>query len=310
MDKKKDIPFHKYSETPNHISNLKGYIPDGITADFPFVMTSFGNKTQAANTIHAHRHDYYEILFIEEGAGQHIIDYEPYELKPPSFFFISKGQIHFWQLTKPLKGKAMLFPREFLISPATNARTESDILNFNSLNQAPQLCIDKHDLPSLDELLKAIDEEFNRGTDRSLSVIRAYIHILLVKLMRIYNEEHVENILDPTNTMVRKFRQLVSDNFLKIRSVQQYAQMMGISTTHLRDTVKAITGYSPGQIIRQELVFEAKRKLANTALTIAEIAYSLNFEEPSYFSRFFTRETGVSPIQFREETRKKYQLPT
>lgn len=308
MDNKKDIPFHKYSDTQKNISNLKGYPTPSITPDFPFVMTEFGEAKSNSQANHAHRHDYYEILFIEEGEGQHIIDYEPYEVKAPSFFFVAKGQVHFWKLTKPLKGKAILFPREFLISPATNARTEADVLNFDSLNKAPQLCIDNDNLPKLKELIKCIEEEFNKDTDRDLTVIRAYTHILLVQLLRIYSEEHFENLLDSTNTMVRKFRQLVSDNFLTIRSVEEYASMVGVSTTHLRDTVKAITGYSPGQHIRQELVFEAKRKLANTTLTTAEIAYSLNFEDASYFSRFFKRETDQSPIKYRKEIRKKYQI--
>ncbi|GAF04856.1 helix-turn-helix domain-containing protein [Saccharicrinis fermentans] len=305
---KKNIPFHRYSDTHKHVSIINGNPALSIDPDFPFVLTQFNYMEHEALSAQAHRHDYYEILFIEEGEGQHIIDFEAYNVKAPSYFFISKGQVHFWKHIKSLKGKALLFPREFLISPATNVRTESDLLSFDSLNKAPQLSIDESDLPKLQELLKCIEEEFNMQSGRSLSVIRSFIHILLIQLLRIYNEEHIENLLDTTHTMVRKFRQLVSDHFLNIRSVQEYAHMIGISTSHLRDSVKEITGYSPGQIIRQELIFEAKRKLANTTLTTAEIAYSLNFEDASYFSRFFKRETGISPLKFREEIMIKYQF--
>ena len=102
---------------------------------------------------------------------------------------------------------------------------------------------------------------------------------------------------------MRTFRQLVAENYLTVRSVQEYADLIGISTTHLRNTVKDITGYSPGQLIRQEIIFEAKRKLANTELTTAQIGYALNFEDTSYLSRFFKRETGKSPSSYREEIR-------
>ena len=155
-----------------------------------------------------------------------------------------------------------------------------------------------------------VQEEFSRKSDRSLSMLRAYVHILIVTLFRIHAREQNEKILDKSNVMVREFRQLVAENFITMRSVQEYADLIGISTTHLRDTVKEITGYSPGQLIRQEIIFEAKRQLANTEATTAEIGYALNFEDTSYFSRFFKRETGTSPSTYREEVRKKYRIAT
>lgn len=147
-----------------------------------------------------------------------------------------------------------------------------------------------------------------RKSDRNLSVLRAYVHILLVNLFRIYASQQKDDITDTSNAMVREFRQLISENYLTVRSVQEYADLIGISATHLRDTVKDITGYSPGQLIRQEIIFEAKRRLANTEATTAEIGYGLNFEDTSYFSRFFKREVGKSPSHYRQEIRKKYKI--
>lgn len=255
-----------------------------------------------------HRHDYFEIIFLEDGAGQHIIDYESYEIQTPAFYLLSKGQIHFWKLTKGLQGSVLLFPREFLIPPTTALNQEGDLAIFNTLSKAPYVLLDDDNFSKIHGLLKNINEEFLRQSDCSLSMLRAYLHILLGNLFRVYAHGQKSDILDNTNAMVRKFRQLVSENYLRVRSVQEYADLIGISATHLRDTVKNITGYSPGQLIRQELIFEAKRRLANTELTTAEIGYSLNFEDTSYFSRFFKRETGECPSRYREEIRKKYNI--
>lgn len=309
MLNKDDIPFHHYSETYKYVNIMDGHPVLSIDPSFPFVVTQFDIMHDRAQAHSPHRHDYYEILFIEDGSGEHIIDYEPYEIKPPAFYFLSKGQIHFWKLNKPLSGKVLLFPREFLIPPAEKKDNyEDDLLIFNSLSNAPYVCINDENAPKIHEIFSNINEEFLRKSECSLSILRAYVHILLVSLLRIYAKEQPTNILDTTNTMVRKFRQLVSENYLTVRSVQEYADMIGISTTHLRDTVKDITGYSPGQLIRQEIIFEAKRRLANTELTTAEVGYTLNFEDTSYFSRFFKRETGKNPSNYREEVRKKYQI--
>lgn len=309
MHSKDDIPFHYYSETCNNVNIEDNQPVLSIDTSFPFLMTQFdimNNDTAQAHF--PHRHDYFEILFVEDSSGEHIIDYDSYTIKPPVFYFLSKGQIHFWKLNKPLTGKAMLFPREFLIPPATAFNHEGDLAIFNGLSKAPCVYIDDENLPVIRDLLSYIKEEFLQKSEGSLSMLRAYVHILLVRLFRIYASGQKENILDSSNAMVRNFRQLVSENYLTVHSVQEYADLIGISATHLRDTVKEVTGYSPGQLIRQEIIFEAKRKLANTEFTTAEIGYSLNFEDTSYFSRFFKRETGKSPSNYREEIRKKYQI--
>jgi len=310
MHSKEVLPYHYYSETYKNVSLKDGGPVITIDPGFPFLMTRFDIMNDTAQAEFPHRHDYFEILFVENSSGQHIIDYEAYEIKSPVFYLLSKGQIHFWKLKTPLTGKALLFPREFLIPPAVAHNSEGDLALFNSLSKAPFVCINDDELPKIQEILGNIQEEFSRKSDRSLSMLRAYVHILIVTLFRIHAREQNEKILDKSNVMVREFRQLVAENFITMRSVQEYADLIGISTTHLRDTVKEITGYSPGQLIRQEIIFEAKRQLANTEATTAEIGYALNFEDTSYFSRFFKRETGTSPSTYREEVRKKYRIAT
>ena len=279
-----------------------------IDQSFPFMMTQFDIMNDTAQSETPHRHDYYEILFIEDGEGKHIIDYECYELQTPAFYFLTRGQIHFWRLKRKLRGKVLLFPREFLIPPAVSFNLEDDLMILTGLSKAPAVPISPEDAPKIHELLYNINEEYQRKSETSLSILRAYVHILMVTLLRIHARSQTTDILNYSNAMVHKFRQLVTENYLLVRSVQEYADLIGISTTHLRDTVKEISGYSPGQLIRQEIIFEAKRKLANTEATTAQIGYSLNFDDTSYFSRFFKRETGFSPSAYREEIRKKYQI--
>lgn len=90
--------------------------------------------------------------------------------------------------------------------------------------------------------------------------------------------------------------------------MQDYAAKIGISASHLSDTIKAVTGVSPGHIIRQEIALESQRLLAHSQLTAAEIGYRLNFDDPAYFGRFFKRECGQSPSAFRYQIREKYQI--
>ncbi len=97
-------------------------------------------------------------------------------------------------------------------------------------------------------------------------------------------------------------------NLLNRLSVREYAEAMGISESHLNNIMKSMTGYTPARLIHNETILEAKRLLIHSDLTVSEVGYHLNFEDPSYFSRFFKRETGLNPKQFRIGIREKYQL--
>ena len=90
-------------------------------------------------------------------------------------------------------------------------------------------------------------------------------------------------------------------------TVGQLAGALGVTVAHLTTMVRQVMGVSAGTLLRQRRVLEAKRLLVHTDLTIAEIAFALSFADPSYFGRFFKRETKSTPRQFREEFKRKYQ---
>lgn len=291
-----DIPFHYFNQT--------------FDAKLPVVITKFESMTEGdAQADYPHRHDWYELLIVTQGEGQHIVDFSPYTVEPPVCFFLSPDQVHHWQLTKPLEGYALLFTEEFLGFPSSNFVRAHDFAFFHHVGQAPYLSIRPESFAMINGLLIGMTEEFNQKNARSFSVLRAYLHILLTQLHRLYVAEHPDAHSLQTSSLVRQFKQLVSEHFITDHTVQDYAKRIGISTSHLTDTIKTVTGHTPGHIIRQKLSVEAKRLLAHSSLTAAEIGYQLNFDDSSYFGRFFKRETGMSPSKFRQSVKGKNKIP-
>jgi AraC-like DNA-binding protein len=308
MKKNQNIPAHSYNEFIENVQHAHGELPVPLDPRFPLVLTRFEFMNEIAQADYPHSHDCYEVLYIAEGEGTHIIDFEPYPIQPPVFYFLSKDQVHFWQLTKPLKGFALLLSEEFLGFPSSNIVRAHDLSFFHHVGQAPHLSVDEKQFTITRGLFEGIEQEFNNEKARSISVLRAYLHILLTQLNRLYIIGLPDEHSRATSSMVRQFKQLVSEHFLKEQSIQDYAVRMGISASHLRDTIKAVTGHAPGHIIREKVILETKRLLAHSNLTVAEIGYDLNFEDSSYFGRFFKRETGISPVAFRRQIREQYLI--
>lgn len=248
-----------------------------------------------------HRHTFYQLLFLTAGHGTHIIDFEPYPLEPPAFFFVSPGQVHCWQAGSAPEGYVLLFTPDFLLLGLL------DVLQLSFFHsKIPHLKLDNSQAGSLVSQIEAMQAEYETAEFLRASVLSAYLHILLVKIQRLYVSQTAPTISD--DRLVRQFKQLVGEFYLTERSVSAYASRIGISTGHLTDQVKSATGQTPGQIIRQAVILEAKRLLANTDLTVEQISLQLAFDDPAYFGRLFRRETDMSPGRFRQTIREKYQL--
>ena len=93
--------------------------------------------------------------------------------------------------------------------------------------------------------------------------------------------------------------QLITEHYKDQRCAQFYADQLGISLQHLSTTVKQVTGKSVLDTIAYIVIIDAKAQLKGTDMTIQEIAYSLNFPNPSFFCKFFRRHVGMSPLEFR-----------
>ena len=84
-------------------------------------------------------------------------------------------------------------------------------------------------------------------------------------------------------------------------TVAHFADKANLSTNYFGDVIKHYTGQSPLELVHENIIQVAKKMLLNTKDSVNEIAYSLGFEYPNYFSRFFTKKTGLSPKVFRNQ---------
>jgi AraC family transcriptional activator of pobA len=107
--------------------------------------------------------------------------------------------------------------------------------------------------------------------------------------------------LRPADATVAQLRALLDEFFHKERLLGFYAEKLGMTVDRLNDHVKRATGVTAGHLIRQRVLSEAKRQLVFTTQPIHDIAKELAFADPSHFARFFRKQTGTTPHEFREQ---------
>ena len=139
------------------------------------------------------------------------------------------------------------------------------------------------------------------------TVLQCQLITFLVHAQRHYNEALHSTPMSAADKLIKQYLQLIDDHFLEIKNIHAYAQALGVTAGHLSDAIRENLGTTPIQLLNKRIALEAKRELLHSEQTIAEIALALNFANPNYFSRFFKREVGLTPSEFRRHFREKYQ---
>ena len=276
--------------------------------DIPFRIEFFDHVAPDVRHEFPHRHSYYLLIFVEKAQGRHVIDFIPHRVQSHSIYFLSPGQVHCWQLEKAVKMYVLWFTEDFLLLYPSEQPLIHELNFIHTVAGVPHAALKPHEHGIFQGLFSQMQTEYHADRHGQATILRAYLRILLVWIQRICIARHGVQPLGKRSALVYNFKKMVLQRFKTQQSVPAYARQLGVSSSHLSDTVKTVTGLSPGQIIRNEIAFEAKRLLVHTELTATQVGYRLNFDDSSYFGRFFKRETGKSPTAYRVHIREKYQI--
>ena len=253
-----------------------------------------------------HRHDFFEVLYLQKGSGYHVIDGNKYEIKPPCVFFMSPGQAHKLELSHDIEGYIFIFTADFYLLNRSNQNSLIEFPFFYTIRQDnPPLLLEKEsDTRFLETLFRQSIAEIQQVGDYTPEMLRSILDLILTTCAARYQVN--ENVLNKGKgqILVKRFFHLVEENHQKNLSLSDYSGMIGVTPNHLTQTVKLLTGKTSSQIIKAKQLMEIKRLLVHTNLSVSEIANQLNFEDQSYFTKFFKRETGITPIQYRTEAFK------
>jgi AraC family transcriptional regulator, transcriptional activator of pobA len=267
-------------------------LEDLSSTGIPFMM-------QAVNAAYArpdhlmttHRHSYFLLGVCEEGESNHMLDFEQVTIKAGEMMLIVPGQVH-----QPLKnitdrGYVTAFSADFLLHQHVHL----------PLHPSGPVRLSDKDFTQAGAILTQMAQEYTEQPPQYVAMLQHYLSLLLTLFQR-----HATANNPAGHPLLLRYRELLAAHFLEWTKPAQYAAAMHVSADHLNDVIKQHTGQTVSAHINERRILEARRLLLHAKETIKEIAWYLQFNEVSYFNRFFKQHTGCTPAAFRENAREKY----
>lgn len=246
---------------------------------------------------HAHR-DLNHLLFLQRGGGTFRAESDHHALTPPVLIEVPVSCVHGFDF-EPTTDGWIITTSGALMSRIVR---EHPLLT-GVLNEAGVVALSSDAALILTNLYKALVEEFLGHRLARRTAAEAWLTTIMVQILRM----KLQRAPDPNHPagadvdLVARYRALVEANFAKPLRIIDYAERLCVSHERLRQACVRNTASSPLQLLNARRLLEAKRSLLYTGMSVGLIAEYCGFEDPAYFSRFFARETGKSPLQYRKQ---------
>lgn len=252
------------------------------------------------------RKDFYKICLTTGKSAIHYAD-RSFQQEGTILFFGNPHIPYSWEtLSTTYVGYTVLFSEEFF-----NASQRSESLQHSPLFKiggTPILKIDEGQRDFLNAIFLKMIEEQKSDYAYKDDLIRNYINLIIHEALKLNPSEHYDQHQNAAGRLSSVFLELLERQFpvestdkpLQLKTAQDYAAALNVHVNYLNRAVKETTGKSTTTHVTERIISEAKALLQYTGWNIAEIAYALGFEYPTYFNNFFKKMTGTNPKAFRE----------
>jgi len=238
--------------------------------------------------------EYTVLLVFTKGGGRQQVDNEFYKLQKNDVLFIREGHLNAIQSIEPdTEGFFIYLDYKILL------RSIHDKNQLNKITFQPKHSLDTFNIKWVSDCLKLMKQLQNEsGTTTEIKV--SLLQSVFLKLLETWPA--VEHKLDRSLELTLKFKEVLFQNFTQNRSVKFYADTLAVSENYLNRIVKETTNKSLKSHIHEMVIFYSQVLLQRSEFTISQVAYELNFADPSHFGRLFKKIAGMTPSAYQDST--------
>lgn len=256
----------------------------------------------------AHRHDrFFQVHFVKSGLVRVYLDERQHHQQGPLFFLTPPTVTHAFVTQADADGHVLTVRQQLVWSLLEESGDLADPAEVRPLCVA-RAQLEPHrqaELDRLERLFDALgDEAASDGAGREVAV-RSLARLIFIRLFRLSNSALPSQPARHEDLAVfQRFQMLIEAHHAQHWTLLQYAEALDVTENRLNEICRRTAGKPSKRLVFDRQIQEARRLLIFTAASINEIGYRLGFNDPAYFSRFFTRETGTTPGRYRRRHRR------
>ncbi|AQX12921.1 MULTISPECIES: AraC family transcriptional regulator [Elizabethkingia] len=289
---------HSFCQECNNIEYMQGngFLEVVALEDLKKLQKNiFGNRT---------RRKFYSIILLTSGKTEETIGHRNYHFGAGTLYFVSENQLHSVKIwSEDVKGMLCMFDADYFLL-CIKHQIKLNQFPFFQTDKRPYIQLSDREMLMMEHLLwKLNSEKCQKTTFNDDLLVRMFLNVILLEAERIYHKKTSNESfsLSRKEQLVAKFQLLVNQHFLDKKQVNKYADLLHVHPHYLNDVVKEFTGFPASHFIQKQLIQESKSRLVQTSDTVSMIATELQFTEDSYFGRFFKKQTGLTPLQYRKK---------
>ena len=237
------------------------------------------------------RADYNFFLLFLEGGGEQQVDYDSFKLNANDVLFIREGHLNAIKSINRFTEGYFIYIESVLLSQIFNNKALLNRFSFN-----PKHTVSKLEMKWLCQCCELILQQKNNAisaTEIQLALLKA----IVLKLAETWPPASSKPDRQTEITML--FKELLYENFIRNREISYYSNSLSISENYLNRCVNQVTNKPPKQHINELLINHGKVLLKDFSKAISQVAFELNFSDPSYFGRLFKQLTKLTPSEYR-----------
>ncbi|QGK77325.1 helix-turn-helix domain-containing protein [Flavobacterium sp. SLB02] len=244
------------------------------------------------------KHSCHTLIFIS--SGQHVmkLGYQEFTTTDNEIIVIPAGQIFSLENVNNIhKGYICQFHPDILIGKY-GSREMINEFDFMKISGNPKITLDVNDVTDITAILKRLQKEYSETSSANLNIVQSYLITLFYEMNK--NSVKSAKSISAAEVIANKFKELIHQNIKTHHLVHYYASLLNVTPNHLNKSVRTVTGKSAAKWIDETILLETKYLLYQTTLSVSEIAMKVGHEDQSYFSRFFKKHEGITPVQYRK----------
>jgi AraC family L-rhamnose operon transcriptional activator RhaR/AraC family L-rhamnose operon regulatory protein RhaS len=269
---------------------------------FPFIACHYQQKLEGEN----HYHDFYELVIVLNGSGQHITAGKGYSISRGDVFVIKPFVQHTYKNIHDLEIENILFVPEKLNIPQADIR---NISGYFALFDAEPMLREKHDFKSrltltheqlaiVTQIIIKLHSELKNKDDGFRFMIITYFMQLIGYLSRCYShsrEKHSQKLLQISSMI-----DFIETNYHNHVTLNKIAAKGNISGRTADRIFKEALKMSPIEYLLKVRINNAKNLLKNQQCTVSEAAFQSGFNDSNYFTKQFKKFTAISPRKYKK----------